>query len=101
MSLDPFTLLGIFIIVIIIIIYLAWMVRYKAKSKERLLIIEKDYDINKLIDKKKPLSTLKTGIILFVSSIGAVFAILIFSLFRTGIEEGVIFFTSIFNELFF
>ena len=49
-GLEPTTLLAILVIALIIIIYLAWMVRYKAKAKERLLIIEKDFDMDEPID---------------------------------------------------
>jgi hypothetical protein len=70
-GLDAMTLLGILVITLIIIIYLAWMVRYKATSKERLLIIEKDFDLNKL-SKNNTFSFpwKKTGIILASGCIG-------------------------------
>ncbi|GGG98638.1 hypothetical protein GCM10011416_16050 [Polaribacter pacificus] len=96
-GIDAFTLLGLFIIVLIIIIYLAWMIRYKAKAAERLLIIEKNFDASKLLTKKSNNSNLlKGGIILLSSTVGAVIGILIFSIFSTGIEETVILIISTF-----
>jgi len=94
-GLDTMTLLAILVVTLIIIIYLAWMVRYKAKSKERLLIIDKDFDMHKLLETKKSSFTLlKTGIILIASTIGAVVGILAFSI--SSINEGVVFFISVF-----
>jgi len=94
-ALDAMTLLVILVIALIIIIYLSWMVRYKAKTKERLLIIEKDYDMHKLLETKKSSFTLlKTGIVLVASAIGAVVGLLAFSM--SNINEGVIFFIAVF-----
>jgi hypothetical protein len=88
------TLLAFLIIILIIVIYLAWMVRYKAKAKERLLIIEKDFDVHKLLKaKKNSFSLLKTGIIIISSTIGAFFGIIIFDLMDA--PEEVIFFISL------
>lgn len=94
-GLDAFTFMAILIITLIILIYLAWMVRYKAKAKERLLIIEKDFDMHKLLETKKSSFTLlKTGIVVISSAIGAIVGILTFQI--TSINEGVIFFISVF-----
>ena len=94
-GLDAFTFMAILIITLIIIIYLAWMVRYKAKAKERLLIIEKDYDMHKLLkEKKSSFSLFKTGIILVATTIGAIVGIFAFDLIDA--PEGVVFFISIF-----
>jgi predicted ABC-type sugar transport system permease subunit len=95
MRLDAFTLIAILIILLIIIIYFAWMVRYNATAKERLLIIEKDFDMNKLlVTKKSSFTLLKGGIILVSSAIGAVVGLLSFSI--SSINEGVLFFISVF-----
>jgi hypothetical protein len=92
---DAMTLLGILALTLIIIIYLAWMVRYKATAKERLLIIEKDFDMNKLlVTKKSSFTLLKTGVILVASAIGAVVGLLAFSI--SSINDGVVFFISVF-----
>ena len=81
----------------IIIIYLAWMVRYKAKAKERLLIIEKNFDANKLIENNKNgFNFLKTGIILLASSIGALIGFLITMNFALEVNKGIIFFITVF-----
>lgn len=96
-GLDAFTFIAILIITLIILIYLAWMVRYKAKAKERLFIIEKDFDMHKLLkEKKSSFSLLKTGIILVSTAIGAVVGILVLSLISKGAIGGILFFTSIF-----
>ena len=73
-GLEPTTLLAVLVIALIIIIYLTWMVRYKANAKERLLIIEKDFDINK-ITKNKTFSFpwLKVGIVITCGAIGVLF----------------------------
>ena len=94
-GLDETTLLTILLITLIIIIYFAWMVRYKATAKERLLIIEKDFDMNKLlISKKSSFTLLKTGIILVSCAVGAVVGVLAFSI--SSITNGVVFFISVF-----
>ncbi len=83
--------------IFMVIAYLAWMVRYKAKAKERLLIIEKNYDADKLMEKKKSSFDLrKTGIILLTSSIGAVIGFLILVNFTLDVSKGIIFFISVF-----
>ena len=95
-GLEPTTLLAILVIALIIIIYLTWMVRYKAKAKERLLIIEKNYNVDKLNEKEKKNNLLNRGIILISSSVGAIIGVLIISLFRTGIEDTLILLICIF-----
>jgi hypothetical protein len=90
-------LLFILIITLIIITYLAWRLKYKAKAKERLLIIEKDYDTSKLLEKKKnAFNFLKTGIILLASSIGALIGFLVVINFALEINRGIIFFITVF-----
>ncbi|MBC8755711.1 hypothetical protein H2O64_13630 [Kordia sp. YSTF-M3] len=80
-----------------IIIYLAWMVKYKAKAKERLLMIEKDFDENKLLkNKKNSFNLLKTGIILLASSIGAIIGLLLDVNFPSEIDENMIFVIAVF-----
>lgn len=90
--------LAIFMAMIFMVLaYLAWMVQYKAKAKERLLIIEKNYDANKLNEKKKSSFNLrKTGIILLSSSIGALISFLIVMNFALELNKGIIFFISVF-----
>ena len=95
-GLEPTTLLAILVIALVIIIYLSWMVRYKAKAKERLLIIEKNFNIDKLNVKDKKSNLLNRGIIIISTSVGAIIGILIISLFRTGIEETLILLICIF-----
>lgn len=89
------TLLTFLIIILIIIFYLAWMVRYKAKAKERLLIIEKDFDVNNLLkDKKNSFSLLKTGIIIISTSLGAILGIMAIDFI--AVNEGIILSISLF-----
>jgi hypothetical protein len=89
------TLLMILLLTIIVIYYLAWMVRYKAKAKERLLIIEKDFDMHKLLEtKERTFTLLKTGIIFIACAVGAIVGVLAFSI--SSINEGVVFFISVF-----
>lgn len=83
--------------IFMIIAFLAWMVRYKAKAKERLLIIEKNYDADKLMEKKKSSFDLrKTGIILLTTSIGAIIGFSILVNFALDLNKGIILFISIF-----
>jgi len=70
-GIEETTLLTILLVTLIIIIYLTWMVRYKAKAKERLLIIEKDYDLNKFLEKKESsFPWIKVGIVFTSGCIG-------------------------------
>ena len=83
--------------VFIIVVFFAWKVRYNAKAKERLLIIEKDFDLNKLVENKKnAFDLLKTGIIFIASSVGALIGFLIIEAFSLNANEETIFFISIF-----
>ena len=90
-------LLVMLVMLLIVIIYLAWRVKYKAKAKERLLIIEKDFDIDKLVGNKKTgFSFLRIGIILLASSLGALIAYLAVINFAVQVNKGMIFFISVF-----
>lgn len=83
--------------IFMIIAFFAWKVRYNAKAKERLLIIEKDFDLNKLAENKKSsFSLLKTGIILLACGIGALISFLIVMNFAVDFNIGMIFFMSVF-----
>lgn len=64
----------ILIITFVVAIFLAWFFIYKAKTKERLLLIEKGVDLNK-IPKVKTLEFpwLKIGVGLACGSIGVLF----------------------------
>lgn len=83
--------------IFMIIVFFAWMVRYKAKAKERLLMIEKNFDPNKLVaPKKSSFNLLKTGIILFACGVGALISFLIVMNFALDLNKGMIFFISVF-----
>ena len=43
------TLLALLLITIIIIFFLRWRIIYNSKAKERLLVIEKDYDVTHIV----------------------------------------------------
>lgn len=72
---DFMTLLGILLMLLIIIIFMTWKTIYNAKAKERMLIIEKDYDVSKLFNstrKNNNFPWIKVGFIILASSIGYV-----------------------------
>lgn len=97
-GLDEMNLLSILLITIIIIIFLAWMVKYKANAKERLLVIEKDYDLSKFTEKKKNASFpwIKIGIVIFAGCLGYLIGGIIESFFPnvTSIRDRMTIFNS-------
>jgi uncharacterized membrane protein len=52
-QIDPLLLFTVLLAVLIVFVFLAWYFNHKAKAKERLLIIEKGFDVDKFQQKEK------------------------------------------------
>jgi hypothetical protein len=68
------TLLAFLLITVIIIFFLRWRIIYNSKAKERLLVIEKDYDLSKFSEKPtKAFPWIIIGVILTSGCFGYLF----------------------------